>query len=155
MAEIFLQDGWIAGLLILLAIAINSQIAALMAVLGSLLAVALGIVLGAPETALRAGMYGYNAALTGIALGGFFVLLNWPGFLYAVFGILVTACGWAAIGTVFKPLGMPVLAFPFVIVTWLMLLAAKGFPVLLAIPPAEAGTAEDNLARDRERRTPV
>jgi len=147
-AEIFLQDGWVSGLLILCAIAINSPIAALMAALGSLLAVAAGVFLGAPETAIRAGMYGYNAALTDIALGGFFLLLNWPGFLYAVFGVLVAACGWAAIGTVFKPLGMPVLAFPFVIVTWLLLLGSKGFPVLVAIPPADGG---DGRGQSRAR----
>jgi urea transporter len=56
-AEIFLQDSWISGLLILLAIAVASQISALMAALGSFLAIAVGIFFGAPEPVIRAGMF--------------------------------------------------------------------------------------------------
>jgi urea transporter len=148
-AEIFFQDNWVTGILILIGIAINSRIGALMALMGSTLAVAAAVFYGAHDEAIRDGLFGYNAALTAMALGGFFLVPNLPGFIYTVIGVLVTARVWASLGIFLEPSGMPVLTAAFVFVTWLMLLAASGFQLLAPVPPAEATTPEDNLRRYR------
>jgi len=151
-AEIFFQDNWVTGIVILIGIAINTRIGAAMALMGSVLAVASAVFYGAHDHAIRDGLFGYNAALTAMALGGMFLVLNWPGFIYTVIGVLVTARVWASLGIFLEPTGMPVLTSAFVFVTWLMLLAKNGFPGLIPVAPADAITPEKNLARYRQKR---
>ena len=74
-------------------------------------------------------------------------MLNLPGFLYTVIGVLVTARVWASLGIFLEPSGMPVLTSAFVFVTSLMFLAKNGFPSLIPIAPADATTPEENLKR--------
>jgi urea transporter len=147
--EIFFQDNWITGFLIVVAIALNSRIGAAMALLGSVAGAAVAMVLGAEETSVRLGLFGFNPALTAIAIGGFFFVFTLRGFLYAVFGVLVTTWTWAAIAVALSPMGMPTFTSAFVVVTWLMIMAKDGFKAVTAVPPAEATTPEDNRARWR------
>ena len=148
-AEIFFQDNWVTGILIVIGIAINTRIGAAMALMGSTLAVAGAVFYGAHEDAIRDGLFGYNAALTAMALGGMFYVLNLPAFLYTVIGALVTARVWASLGVFLEPSGMPVLTSAFVFVTWPMLLAKTGLGALVPVAPANATTPEDNLLRHR------
>ncbi len=110
-------------------------------------------IFGAHDDAIRDGLFGYNAALTGMALGGTFLLLTLPGFLYTVMGILVTARAWASIAIFLEPAGMPVFTSAFVFVTWFMLLAHGSFKMLVLIPPAQSSTPEENLQRARALKT--
>ena len=146
-SQIFLQDNWLTGMVVVAAIAVNSPIAAAVVIAGSAMAVAVGCLLGVSEVFIRSGLLGYNAALTALALGGFFVLLDRAGAIYAALGIVLTACVSAGLANVLAPSGLPILTLPFVIVTWLMLLGAKGFPVLRTIPPEYAISPEDTLLR--------
>ena len=116
-SQIFMQDNWLTGLVVVAAIAVNSRIAAVAVVAGSVLAVGAGTFLGANEAVIRSGLLGYNAALTALALGGFFVLLDRAGAIYAALGSVLTACVWAGLATAFSLAGLPVLTLPFVIVT--------------------------------------
>jgi urea transporter len=150
-AEIFFQDNWMTGILIVLGIAINSRMSAIMAVMGSTVAVAGAVFYGAHDEAIRDGLFGYNAALTAMALGGMFYVLTLPAFLYTLIGVLITARVWASLGVFLEPAGMPVLTSAFVFVTWLMLLAKDGFAVLIPVAPADATTPEENLARYKAR----
>lgn len=145
--QIFFQDNWISGYLILVGIAVNSRISAAMALIGAAGAALVAAIFGGPEGAIRDGLFGYNAALTAIALGGFFLVLSWRSFAYTLFGIVVTTWLWASIAIFLKPIGMPVLTSAFVLVTWLMLLGQYGFRALVPVAPADATTAEDNLRR--------
>lgn len=145
--QIFFQDNWISGYLIVIGIAVNSRISAAMALVGAAGAALVAAIFGGPEGAIRDGLFGYNAALTAIALGGFFLVFTWRSFLYTLFGIVVTTWLWASIAIFLKPIGMPVLTSAFVLVTWLMLLGQYGFRALVPVPPAEATTAEDNRRR--------
>jgi urea transporter len=90
---------------------------------------------------------GYNAALTSIALGGLFILLDRAGAIYAVLGAVLTTCTWAGLSTLLAPTGLPALTLPFVVITWLMLLAARGFPALRTIPVEHAVSAERTMRR--------
>ncbi|WP_336741859.1 urea transporter [Aureimonas altamirensis] len=145
--QIFFQDNWIAGYLIVAGIAVNSRISAAMALLGAAFAALVAVVFGGPEGAIRDGLFGYNAALTAIALGGFFLVLTWPSFLYTLFGIVLATWLWASVAIFLEPIDMPVLTSAFVLVTWLMLIGAKGFTALRPVAPADAVTPEVNRQR--------
>lgn len=145
--QIFFQDNWISGYLIIIGIAVNSRISAGMALIGAAGAALVAAVFGGPEGAIRDGLFGYNAALTAISLGGFFLVLTWQSFFYTLFGIVVTTWLWASVAIFLKPIGMPVLTSTFVLVTWLMLLGQYGFKALVPVAPPDATTPEDNRRR--------
>jgi len=145
--QIFMQDNWLTGLVVVAAIAVNSRISAAAVAVGAAVAVAVGCLVGANETVIRSGVIGYNAALTSIALGGLFVLLDRAGAIYAVLGAVLATCTWAGLSALLAPTGLPALTLPFVIVTWLMLLAARGFPALQTIPIEYAVTPERTMRR--------
>lgn len=149
-AEIFFQDNWMTGYIMLAGIFVNSRIGAGMGLLGAVVAVGTAMVLGAQETSIRLGLFGFNAVLTAIAVGGFFYVLTLRGFLYALFGAIVTTWVWATISVALSPVGMPTFTSAFVIVTWLMIMAKDGLRGLVAVPPAEATTPEHNLQRWRQ-----
>ena len=144
--QIFFQDNWITGYLILLGIAVNSRISAGMALMGAAGAALTAAIFGGPEGAIRDGLFGYNAALTAIAVGGFFLVLTPASFLYAVFGVVISTWLWASVAIFLAPIGMPVLTSTFVLVTWLLLIGAPGFKALVLVAPADATTPEGNRA---------
>ena len=148
--QIFFQDNWVAGYLIVIGIAVNSRIAAGMALAGAVVAAVTAGISGGAEGAIRDGLFGYNAALTAMALGGFFLVFSVESLVYALFGAVISAWAWASIAIFLGPIAMPVLTSAFVLVAWVMLLAQSGFRALVPVPPAEATTPEDNLARHRK-----
>lgn len=148
--QIFFQDNWITGYIMLVGIAIHSRISAFMGLLGAIIGAVIAATFGGPEGAIRDGLFGYNAALTAMALGGFFLVFSWSSFLYAVFGAVVSTWVWASVAIFLKPIGMPVLTSTFVIVTWIMLIGQYAFKALVPVAPADATTAEENLERYRQ-----
>lgn len=150
--QIFFQDNWITGYIILVGIALHSRIGAGMGLLGAIVGTLVAALFGGPEGAIRDGLFGYNAALTAMALGGMFLVLTWSSFFYAIFGAVISAWLWASIAIFLKPIGMPVLTSTFVLVTWLMLVGQYVFKALTPVPPAEATTPEDNRRRYAESR---
>jgi urea transporter len=145
-AQIFFQQGPLPGLLIIFAIALNSRISALLALGGCFLATAGALLFGAPNAMIRSGVYGSNAALTALVLGGLFVILEAGGLGYALAGALLSAVASAAAVTVFQPLGLPVLFLPFVAVSWLMMAAMRGFQTVPAASLAGVAALECDLS---------
>jgi urea transporter len=93
------------------------------------------------EKALGAGLYGYNGVLVGMALATFLAPtpLLW---VYVVLGAAVSVVAMLATANVVKPWG-GALTFPFVLVTWILLLATYGFSGLTgtALPTGSVVTA--------------
>jgi urea transporter len=146
-AEIWFQDNWISGYILLVAIAINSRISGLMALLGAVLSIGTAMVLGADESTIHSGLFSFNAILTALALGGFFFVLNWQGLLYTIFGTVVTTVVWASIHVFLTPIGMPTFTSAFIIVAWFFIMAKGLLPGVVAVAPADATDPEDNLRR--------
>ncbi|WP_223427272.1 urea transporter [Tateyamaria pelophila] len=142
--QIFFQDNWITGYLIILGIAINSRISAAMALIGAGVAALTAVISGGPEGAIRDGLFGYNAALTAMALCGVFLVANVQSVLYAIFGAIISTWLWASVAIFLGPIAMPVLTSAFVLVTWMMLLAQSGFKALSAMPPPDAPPPSDS-----------
>ncbi len=147
--QVMFQDNPLTGLLFLAAIAWGSLAAgAPRIVLAGALAVVTATLtalwLRVERPALNAGLYGYNGVLVGLALATFIA----PGPLlwtYVVLGAAVSVVATLGTANALKPFGVAALTFPFVIVTWILLLATYGFsglsgsglPVATAIAPFE------------------
>lgn len=126
-SQVFLIDSWVTGVILLVALLVNSRWSALFAVLGSVGATLLALWFGADAASLDKGLFGFNAVLTAIAVGA---VLHRPGALvtlYTLFGIALTLFVQMALATVLTPLAIPVLTGPFNIATWLLLLPRRHF----------------------------
>lgn len=131
-AQIFFQQGAVAGLLFCAGLALASRQALVAALAGSAIGLATGWIGGAAEPALRAGLYGFNPALTAIALWTVFLRLDLAGALYGALACVASANLFAALSAGLAPFGLPALTFPFVAATWVFLLAA---PKLASLRP--------------------
>jgi urea transporter len=132
--QVMLQDNPLTGLLFLIAIAWGSYAAGVPQVaIAGVIAVVVGTLtaqwLHVEEASLNAGLYGFNAVLVGMALATFLA----PGpllWVYVIVGAAVSVVVMLATTNVVKPWG-GALTFPFVLVTWLLLLATYGFSGLV------------------------
>lgn len=92
--------------------------------------------LRADKALLARGVYGYNGILTGLALSYFLGpgILVW---IYAIFGGIVTAIAMLGPVNAVKPWSVPAHTYPFVLTTWILLLATSGTPEV-APPSSES-----------------
>ena len=140
--QVMFQNNPLSGALFLAAIAWGSYAAgAPHIVIGGLVAVVVATMtaqwLHVDEAPLASGLYGYNGILVGLALTTFMV----PGPLlwtYVVLGAAVSVVVMLGTANAVKPWGVSALTFPFVLTTWLLLLATYGFSGLsgAALPSA-------------------
>ena len=147
-AEVFLQDNLWAGVVFAIAILVNSRTCFVFALLGSALGGMTALVLGADGAAIYHGLYGFNAVLTGSALGGLFMVLEWQSTIYAFIGAIFSAIVFAVIAVALSPIGMPALTAPFVLTTWVFLLPMAGFRALERVSVTECASTK-SLARLR------
>jgi urea transporter len=129
--QVMFQDNPLSGLLFLIAVSWGSYAAGVPQVaIGGLLGVLLATVtawwLRVDDAGLRAGLYGFNAYLVGIALPTFLALspLLW---VYVVLGAMVSVVATLAVANLMKTWGVAALTAPFILVTWLLLLSAYAF----------------------------
>ena len=134
--QVMLQDNPLTGLLFLLAVAWGAFAAGapyifLGGLLGLIAATLMGYWVKADAAVLRAGLCGYNGVLVGLALPTFLApsLALW---IYVAIGGAVSTLVNLGAAKTLKPSGAPTLTFPFVLVTWLLLLASYGFARLPA-----------------------
>ena len=153
--QVFLQDNLWSGVVFAIAILVNSRVCCGFALLGSALGGLTALVLGGDGVAIYHGLYGFNAVLTGIALGGRpdglacprrFLLLNWRSTIYALIGTIFSAIVFAALAVALSPIGMPALTAPFVLTTWIFLLPTSGFRALQRVSVAEVRAPESTRA---------
>lgn len=125
--QVFFQDKWYVGLIFVAGLAVASRLVAATALAASLIGLLTGWWLGAQAADLGAGLYGYNAVLTGIALTGTFVALSAAGALYAAIGAATAAALTAGLTNLFTVVGGHTLTWPFVLVAWVFLAAVPVF----------------------------
>ena len=142
--QVFLCESATAGALILGGMAISSRIAALAAFVGSIMSSALALALGIDHAAIGAGLWGYNATLTAIAVFTFYVP-SLKGCVMCAIGVALTVLIDAAMRTSFALLSVPVGTLPFCGAAILMLLTQESVPGFVPVPLAEVSTAEDHL----------
>lgn len=124
-AQVFFVDNPVSGAIFLLALAVHSRWCAGLALPGVLLANAAALALGADTGLLAHGLWGYSAALTAPAIGCVFLRPSPRSLCVALAATLFTVLAQGAIASLAGSLGMPALTFPFVLATWLFLLAGQ------------------------------
>ena len=142
--QVMFQDNPLSGLLFLIAIGWGSSAAdvpqvAIGGLVGVLAATLMAQWLRVDEAGLNAGLYGFNGYLVGLALPTFMTasLQLW---VYVVFGGAVSVVVTLALSNVLKTWSVSALTAPFVLLTWLLLLATNAFSGLDggALPPVGA-----------------
>lgn len=126
-SQIFLINDPIAGALILLALAASSVRSALRAACGSLAAVFLALMYGAPDSLLTNGLLGFSPALTAIALGSSFYGSGMRNLLWTAAAVAFTFFLQLGMQAMTEPFGIPVLTAPFCITVWLFSLPEYRF----------------------------
>jgi urea transporter len=145
--QVMFQNNPLTGALFLAAIGWGSYAAdtphtAIAGLLAVVVATLMAQWLRVDEMALRSGLCGYNGVLVGLALATFLA----PGALlwvYVVLGAAVSVVAMLGTANAVKPWGVSALTFPFVLITWLLLLATYGFSGLTAtaLPSGSVVTA--------------
>ena len=133
--QVMFQNNPLTGILFLAAIIWGSYSAGLprVAIAGVLAVVVANLTaqwLNADRELLHSGLYGYNGILVGLALATFLSpnALMW---VYVVLGASVSVIAMLGTANAVKPWGLSSLTFPFVLTTWLLLLATYGFSGLV------------------------
>ena len=134
-SQVFLKGSGVAAVLLLAGLAVNSFAAALAALAGAILAVVTAHALGAESDLITGGLLGFSPVLTAIALGAVFHPPGPRSAVYAAVATVFTVVAQAALNVALTPLAIPALTAPFVLVTWMFLLAP------LARDKAAAGRA--------------
>lgn len=121
-SQVILIDNAITGLFIVIAMMISSVSIGIIALLSSLIAALIGILGGTAKNTVHQGLLGYNSVLAGIALS-----LNLEGgsrWFIALAGAAVAAIFTTAMMHLMENLKIPVLTFPYIVMTWFLLLAS-------------------------------
>jgi urea transporter len=122
-AQVFLLPSMVSGALILVGLAISSGWVLAFAILGSLLTLGVGEFLGADPLLLHGGLYSFCGVLTAVALGHTFNRPSWRVLCYTAICVVFTVVVQGALGAVLSPFGLPILTMPFVLASWLFLVA--------------------------------
>jgi len=144
--QVMFQDNPLTGILFLAAIAWGAYVAGVpqVAIAGVLAVVVANLTaqwLHVDTESLHSGLYGFNGILVGLALATF--LAHGPLLcVYVLLGAAISVVVMLATTNVVKPWG-GALTFPFVLTTWLLLLATYGFSGLAgtALPSGSIVTA--------------
>ncbi len=145
--QVFLCSSLWSGLLVLLATALASPLAAALGLLGGLVAMATALLAGAPLPAVAQGIWGYNGVLVAIALGGIFYAPTLRSLAVALgAAVLATLLQLAWVGAPTQ--GWPPLTLAFVLATWAgQLLVRQALPALLPVSVHGILTPEEHRAR--------
>ena len=136
--QVMFQCNALSGALMLVGIACNSLLMCLFALAGSTIGTCTAVALRYDAGRIRDGLYGFNAALVGIAVPCFM-----PIHAESVL-LMVVACVLSTLVTRLfeRQRYVPALTAPFVLITWAMLLLGHIFPQLQLPATTAADTAE-------------
>ena len=130
-SKVVFIENTVTGILFLLAMTIESPLLAVVAWLSSLIAVLIGIAGKANENLIQQGLLGFSPILTGMALT---IFLTGPYYwVIALLGAAVTTLFAAAMMHFMRNTDIPVLTFPFIVVSCFTLLASYQFDAIIII----------------------
>ncbi len=127
LGQIMLQENAVTGLLFLIGIFYGSGTMGLAALVATIFGTMTARLLKYPTTEINQGLYGFSAALTGVAL----ILFLKPVLIVWIFIIAGSALA-AIIQHFFIKRKIPVFTLPFVLVTWLILFLSKYYSLPFA-----------------------
>lgn len=121
-SQVLLIENAATGLIVLAAIVISSYPLGLIALACSVIGTWIGYSGGKNRATAAQGLFGYNSVLAGLAFSLY--LDGSAKWAFALAGAAVAALATAAAMHVMRHFGLPVLTFPYIVLTWMWLLAA-------------------------------
>lgn len=144
--QVFLCPGMASGLLVLLAVALASPLAATLGLGGALMAMLTALLQGAGTAAVGQGLWGYNGVLVAIALGGIFHVPCRRSLPLAALGAALTS-PLLALQQALLP-ALPPLTLSFILITWILQRAARRVvPALIPVSLHAVVTPEEHRQR--------
>uniref|UniRef100_A0A8C9YUG1 Urea transporter n=1 Tax=Sander lucioperca TaxID=283035 RepID=A0A8C9YUG1_SANLU len=140
---------WTGGL-ILLALLLSSPTICFHAMWGSAAGTLSGFALAAPHKDIYSGLWGYNSALSCIAIGGVFYVLTWQTHLLALICALFSTYMTAAISKLMSVLALPACTWPFCLSTLIFLLISSEIPAICRLPLSVVSYPEKNRRYQRQ-----
>lgn len=142
LGQIMLQENSITGLLFLVGIFYGSLTMGFAALLATVCGTATAYLLKYDKTEINKGLYGFSAALVGVA-----VMLFLKPTLWAWAIVVVGSALAAMLQHFFIKRKIPAFTFPFVLVTWIILFISNNFfSDLLATPIPAIAHLSDSLS---------
>lgn len=123
-----MNNQW-SGLFILIGLFVAKWEIGLAAMIGSVLALFLAPYFNYSEEEIKDGLAGYNSVLTAIGLA-LFLQSSVIAWIVLILAVILTLPVGAAMRELLKPFGVPMLTFPFVLMTWLTLAMTTQFSKL-------------------------
>ncbi|MCM1077989.1 MAG: urea transporter [Bacteroidales bacterium] len=117
-SQIFLINSYVCGAFFLVGLLIANWRAAVWCIFGATTGIMLAVALNQDHTAIINGLYGFNPALTAIALGTIFH----KNTVLTIIGIIITVFIQITLSHLLSPAGIPELTAPFCIATWIVLI---------------------------------
>ncbi|WP_066314928.1 urea transporter [Bacillus sp. FJAT-29814] len=146
-SQVMLIENAVSGFMILAAITIASYSLGIVAFLSSLIGTLIGKIGGANDESINQGLFGYNSVLAGMALSLFLTGNN--RWLIALAAAAIAAFVTAAMMHFMRQTNIPILTFPYIILTWFLLLTTYRF-VSLNISPTLKPQSLSNWTLDIE-----
>ncbi|MEU0739814.1 urea transporter [Streptomyces sp. NPDC006134] len=140
-SQVFFQDRWYVGALLLAGVFLASRVAGLVACCGSVTGILTAWALGAPAARIADGTMGYNAVLVALALCGVFLEATPATLLYALLGAATATALTPAVAALLAPSGGHAFTWPFVLTTFGFLAAVRSFPRLTGRGPGPGEAA--------------
>lgn len=148
-SQVVLIENTITGLIFLIAITISSYSLGIIAFLSAIIGTLIAKLGGGDEVAINQGLFGFNSVLTGMALTLF---LSGPyQWIIALIGAAIAGIFTAAMTHFMKNTSIPVLTFPYIILTWFFLLTSyrlKAFKLSSDLIPQSLAHWELTIAGD-------
>ncbi|MES2064387.1 MAG: urea transporter [Bacteroidota bacterium] len=129
--QIMLQHNYLTGLFFLAGICCGSLMMGLAVTISVTAGTFAAIVLKYNKDEINSGLYGFSAALVGVALSCFFQLTAIVWVAIVIGSVLATI-----IQHLFIAKKIPAFTFPFILVTWLFLIIVHYYPALIRPQPA-------------------
>lgn len=126
-SQVFFVDDPISGAIFLLALVVESRWCAGLALFGGAVGVGVAMLMGADVNMINHGLWGYSAVLTAPAIGTVFMKTNPGTLIFAAAATVMTVLVQAAMFTATGTLGIPAFTFPFVLTSWLFVIAQRNF----------------------------
>lgn len=148
LAGVFFSNKVISIALIIFGVAIASPISALVAMLGGIMYILAGLTFRAKPDELYSMIWGYNAVLTAVAIGGvFYVPTRLSITLAAVCAFLASALSFL-LAPIFSLIRLPILSIPFAILTiGCLLIVERKLPSLVPVALHTIATPEEHRRR--------
>ncbi|MEM9219411.1 MAG: urea transporter [Cyanobacteria bacterium P01_F01_bin.150] len=154
--QVFFTGKLLSSTLVVIAVALCSPLGALVGLLGSALGIWAALLLNVSPDLIYNGLWGYNAVLCAMAIGGIFYAPNGKSVVIGAIAAFLSAIlgGWLAMG--FSYLGLPALTLSFCMVTVAcFVVLRRSLPSLVPVALHAVASPEEHRLRYKAAKTVI